>query len=133
MNAVLMRLGRRALLPLVAGACFSDRSESTAPPTGAECTFPISGGIIGTTQALVAIQGFAFQPVEIRVRQGSRVTWLNCEPAGTPAHTSTSDNGVWSSPTLEPGAQFSRVFDQVGRFAFHCEPHPFMTATVVVE
>lgn len=113
--------------------CFSERSASTGPPAEGECSVSIGGGIVGSTQALVAIRDFSFQPAEVRVAVGTKVTWINCEPAGTPGHTSTSDAGVWTSPGLEPGATFSYTFDQAGRFAFHCEPHPFMTAAIVVE
>jgi len=121
-----------ALVAAAAG-CFSERSASTAPPGEGECSVAIGGGIVGSTQALVAIRDFSFQPAEVRVAIGTKVTWINCEPVGTPAHTSTSDAGVWSSPRLDPAATFSRTFDQAGRFPFHCEPHPFMTAAIVVE
>lgn len=121
-----------ALVAAAAG-CFSERSATTGPPAEGECSVAIGGGIVGSTQALVAIRDFSFQPAEVRVAVGTKVTWINCEPAGTPAHTSTSDAGVWGSARLEPGATFTRTFDQAGRFAFHCEPHPFMTAAIVVE
>jgi len=122
-----------ALLLSAASGCFSDHSVSTGPPAEGECSVAIGGGIVGSTQALVAIKDFSFQPAEVRVAVGTKVTWINCEPTGTPAHTSTSDGGLWSSPRLEPGTTFSHTFDQAGRFPFHCEPHPFMTAAVVVE
>lgn len=64
---------------------------------------------------------------------GGTVTWVNCDDPGQPAHTSTADQGAWSSPSLNPGDVFSRAFAQAGTFAYHCEPHPFMTATVIVE
>ena len=111
-------------------ACFSERAQVTAP-TGGRCSVPLDPSVVGTT--LVAIRDFAFAPTELRIKAGTTVTWVNCEPPATPSHTSTSDQGVWNSPLLDPGTTFSRTFDQPGTFAFHCEPHPFMTATVVVE
>lgn len=112
------------------GGCVSERSSGPAPAAG-ECRVPLNTDVLGGT--LVAIRGFAFLPGEVRVKAGSKVTWVNCESADVPPHTSTSDQGTWGSPTIAPGVTYSRIFDQVGTFSYHCEPHPFMTAKVVVE
>jgi amicyanin len=80
----------------------------------------------------VAIRDFSFQASEVRVKVGSSVTWVNCEPEGTP-HTSTSDQGAWESPLLAPGETFTRTFDTPGVFPYHCAPHPFMVGSVTVE
>jgi plastocyanin len=114
-------------------ACVSDRQATGPAQTISNCQLPLDTASLGATVAPVAIQNFAFIPSEIHVRAGTTVTWINCEPPGTPAHTSTSDAGVWGSDLLEPGATFSFTFTQVGTFPYHCTPHPFMTAAVVVE
>ncbi len=44
----------------------------------------------------------------------------------------TSDTGVWASPLFATGSFYSRTFTEAGSFPYHCEPHPFMKATVVV-
>jgi plastocyanin len=41
-------------------------------------------------------------------------------------------HGGFSSPLLGPGTTWSRTFDAVGSFSYHCHPHPSMTGTVVV-
>jgi plastocyanin len=64
------------------------------------------------------------------VRAGTRVTWVNCDPD---SHTSTADGAQWSSPLLATGDAFTHTFDAAGDFPYHCEPHPFMTARVIVE
>jgi len=107
--------------------CFSER-EATAPTEGV-CRFPLEEGIPGST--VVIIRGFAFGPTEVRIRVGDRVTWVNCEDAES--HTSTADGGQWASPLLPPGAAFTQAFAAAGEFPYHCEPHPFMTARVIVE
>jgi plastocyanin len=106
--------------------CFSER-DATAPAEG-ECRFPIGEGIPGST--VVVIRGFAFGPTEVRVRAGERVTWINCDGD---SHTSTADEGAWSSPLLEPGDAYTQTFPEPGEFPYHCEPHPFMTGQVIVE
>jgi amicyanin len=109
-------------------ACFSER-EATAPAEGS-CNFELGDDVAGST--LVVIRNLAFEPAELRVRVGERVTWVNCE-TNNESHTSTADAGAWSSPLLAPGQTFSRTFTQTGTFAYHCTPHPSMTAQVIVE
>ena len=109
-------------------ACFSERSETTEPP-GGDAALCGASPPAGTVQ----MRNFAFVPTEVRVRPGTSVTWVNCEGSAGAPHTSTSDRGVWDSPLLGPNQTFVRTFAQAGRFPYHCEPHPFMTATVVVE
>lgn len=132
-----MRLGANrfaivAALAVVFVACFSERRS----PTGLEdieCSVALPSP--GPNEVLVAIRDFAFHPQEVRVSVGTTVTWINCEPAGVEAHTSTSDDGVWASPALQAavGGKFSQPFASPGRFDYHCEPHPGMRGAVVVE
>ncbi|PIR03302.1 MAG: hypothetical protein COV60_01090 [Candidatus Magasanikbacteria bacterium CG11_big_fil_rev_8_21_14_0_20_43_7] len=81
------------------------------------------------TNVTVNIEKFSF-PVEVRVKKGTTVTWTNRDSAG---HTVTSDAGAFGSALLDTGSSFSFTFDTVGRFPYHCAPHPSMTGTVVVE
>lgn len=115
---------------IVATGCVSEHS-TTAPDTATTCSLPLGPGVGGST--LVAIRDFSFQPSAVTVKAGSSVTWLNCEPAGTPSHTTTSNQGVWNSPLLAPGEAFTQTFDTLAAFPYICAVHPFMTATVTVE
>lgn len=85
---------------------------------------------VSAQTASVTIVDFAFQPAAITVPVGTTVTWTN---RGQVVHTTTSDTGVWDSGLLNPGGTFSRQFTQAGTFAYHCNVHPSMTATVVVQ
>lgn len=107
-------------------ACFSDRTV-TAVEEG-ECRFPVDVDVPGST--IVVIRRFTFTPGEVRVRAGERVTWVNCDED---PHTSTADEGAWASPLLVPGDAFTQTFEEAGTFPYHCQPHDFMTARVVVE
>ena len=123
-----------AIIAALAGGCFSERTHGgTTGPVAGECAIPIDSPIIGTTGALIAIRGFGFHPAVTRVKPGTTVTWINCEPAGTDEHTSTSNAALWDSPFLAPGETYSFTFGQAGTFAYHCLPHPFMTGSVIVE
>ena len=128
-----------AALALIAGtalvlSCFSERQEATGPdPSLGDCRVPIDSSFLGSTRAFVVIRNFDFGPDTVRVAPGTTVTWVNCEDPGIESHTTTSDGGVWNSGLLPPGSAFSQTFDLAGSFPYHCEPHPFMRATIVVE
>jgi glucose/arabinose dehydrogenase/plastocyanin len=77
----------------------------------------------------VSIMNFAFQPATLTINPGDTVTWVNNDTA---AHTSTSDTGVWDSGTLASGQSFSFTFTSPGSFPYHCEFHPGMLGTIVV-
>ena len=121
-----------AVALLLAAACFSERALSTLQPDeAAVCRLPSDTAVDGST--IVVIRGYAFHPATVHVRRGGRVTWVNCEGTAGLSHTSSSDSRSWSSGLIEPGRAFTTTFDDAGSFMYHCEPHPFMTGTVVVE
>jgi len=124
----------RALIVVIASAfllsCVSERSTGPAADlTGCEANLPASA--FGTT--IVVIRNFAFNPAQVRVKAGTKVTWVNCEASGTDPHTSTADAGAWNSPFLAPGATFVREFSAAGTFPYHCDPHPGMKASIIAE
>jgi plastocyanin len=116
---------------IFAVACFSDRGAGPSVNPAAECTVPVS--VIDSMHYIIAIQNFGFHPDSIKVPIGATVTWVNCEPAGTEPHTTTSATNVWNSPDLSPGDRFSHTFPAGGAFPYHCTPHPFMLGKVVVQ
>lgn len=122
-----------SILVAALSGCFSERSQGVVDPAAGECRLALNSTVFGSPQALVAMRDFAFSPAEIRVKPGTTVTWVNCEPPSIDPHTSTSNERVWDSPLLGPNQTYSRTFDEAGRFPYHCEPHPFMQAVVIVE
>ncbi len=88
-----------------------------------------SATTISAADMAITIQGFAFSPATITVPVGTKVTWTNKDPA---THTVTSDSGAFDSKNITTGGTFSFAFSQVGSFAYHCNIHPQMTATIVV-
>jgi len=121
-----------ALGGLTALACFSDRGAGPTISGAAECQVPVT--VIDSMHFIVAIRDFAFHPDSIAVPAGATVTWVNCEDIGQEPHTTTSDSAaVWNSPDLSAGSRFSHTFPAAGAFPYHCTPHPFMLAKVVVQ
>jgi plastocyanin len=78
----------------------------------------------------VRIVQFAFVPVSLEVSVGTRVSWVNDDPA---PHTVTADAGAFDSGQLDPGGTFTVVLDRPGMFTYHCEIHPTMVGAVVVD
>src|SRR5688572_21609416 len=119
---------------LVAGACFvltACLSEHVAGVRGDNTEVGIDelcGANPGA--AVVQIKNHAFTPAQLTVAPGTRVIWANCDDD---IHSSTADASAWDSGMLSPRATYSRVMDVAGSFAYHCEPHPFMVASVRVQ
>ena len=78
----------------------------------------------------IEISQLAFQNRELEIPVGTTVRWVNKDPV---AHTSTAADRTWESPLIGPGETYEHTFDEVGEYAYHCVPHPFMTAKVVVK
>jgi plastocyanin len=125
-----IRWGLIGLGLAAATACLSSRGVPTET-AGGECVVPLSANVPGST--LVVIRNFTFEPAEVRIKPGASITWVNCDAAGQPAHTSTADQSQWDSGSLAAGQAFNHPFSTAGRFPYHCEPHPFMKGTIVVE
>jgi plastocyanin len=101
--------------------------------SGSSLTAPSGGGGGGGASAAVTIQDFTFSPATLTVKVGTTVTWTNNGPS---AHTTVSDQGVWTSGTLAaPGGgggyggggsagTFSYTFMTPGTFGYHCKIHP---------
>jgi plastocyanin len=92
---------------------------------------PAVGGRPVRAQAEVTVEivDFAFEPGTIEVPLGTTVTWVN---QGQAPHTATSDDLAFDSGLIDPGGTFSIIFDVPGTFAYHCDLHPDMVATIVV-
>jgi plastocyanin len=85
----------------------------------------------GGDEQRVEIADLAFNPETLNVAAGSTVTWVSADP--DLPHTSTSDDEIWTSGTLNEGDDFSVIFDEPGTFAYFCEVHPTMRGSIVVE
>src|SRR4029078_854887 len=117
------RLGMIAGLIAVTVGCSSYSPSTPSGGTGATGT-PVSvvrnASVLSTT---------AYAPNPIAIAAGETITWINND---SEAHTSTGDDGSWTSGTIAAGASFSRTFPSAGSFSYHCTIHPNMIGTVTV-
>lgn len=105
----------------IAASCDKDDNEGDTST---------NGGSTGPGTNEVWIQGSAYNPATITVDAGTTIKWINKDNIG---HTVTSDNNLFDSGTLNLNGTFSLNFPAAGTYSYHCIPHPFMTATVVVK
>ena len=78
----------------------------------------------------VQIRNFMFEPMEVKIRAGATVTWVNRDDE---AHTVVSDPGLFRSGALDTDMSFAFKFDRRGTYHVLCSLHPQMSATIVVE
>ena len=85
---------------------------------------------VPTAEQEVVMKDFEFQPPEITIQAGEEVVWQN---EGGEEHTATSDDNRFNTGDVGPGASSAAIkFHTPGTFPYHCEIHPAMTGTVVV-
>ena len=113
------RYGFEFTIPLTLSRYFGRRAEVTSGPA-VQAT--------GDTVRIV-MQGLAYQTPRLEISRGTTIIWENRDAV---AHTSTSDDAAWDSGLIEGGRSWSHTFGVAGTFAYHCTPHPFMKAVVVV-
>jgi plastocyanin len=77
------------------------------------------------------IKNYRFLPGTLRVTAGTTVTIYNADEADF--HTITADNGAFDSERVDLGGSFSVTLTQPGRYDFHCNRHPRMRGTIIVD
>ena len=108
--------------------------NTPTPTTGTTATATPSG----PTKAITidsSTGSFGFNPTTITIAVGTTVTWTNT--TGAP-HTVTSDDGKsfdsgLNTPISPNGGTFSFTFSKAGTFTYHCQIHPSMKATIIVQ
>jgi plastocyanin len=111
---------------VVASSCVSE--HTTAIVSTADCVTPPSAAGL----PVVFIRKFTYVPAQIHVSAGQSVAFVNCESDGTP-HTVTADNASFDSGLMNPNDAFVRSFPSAATVPYHCDFHPFMKATVIVD
>ena len=109
------------------------------PTTGTTTTPATTATQSGKTQTVMIITdssgSFAFSPASLTIKAGTTVIWKNTTAA---PHTVTSDDGKsfdsgTSNPIVAQTGTFSFTFTTPGTYHYHCEIHPFMKATIIVQ
>ena len=97
-------------------------------------------------KAAVTVKLLAFSPSPVTVAHGTTITWTDAEPithtvtsgavtgvdAATGLRTGQTADGRFQGRLEGTGATFRHTFDEPGTYAYFCEIHLGMNATVVV-
>ena len=97
----------------LAGTAASTDQAKTAPKT-----YVISMQIVG------------FDPPELNVKPGDRVTWVNKDLF---PHTATADDKAFDSQSVAPAGNWTFVVGKTGAHSYICTFHPTMKGTIKVQ
>ncbi len=120
-------MGRRRsselfIVALLAVAALLASCAASSPPPSTSTGAGAPGSI--------AIKNFSFDPANVEVKAGTKVTWTNGDST---RHTVTSDDGTFKSAPIDPGGSFDHTFPNAGTFKYHCSIHPSMVGQVTVK
>ncbi|MBS0374772.1 MAG: cupredoxin domain-containing protein [Proteobacteria bacterium] len=79
--------------------------------------------------ATIKLEHFMFGPTTITVPAGVPVHWRNLDGE---VHTVVSLDGLFRSPALDQGDEFSYTFKAPGHYRYVCTLHPQMMGEIVV-
>jgi len=78
----------------------------------------------------VDIRNFVYSLSTTTIKVGDSVRWTNFD---TSAHTATADDGSFDTGLLSQGQSKTIVFNTNGTYSYHCTPHPWMRAKIIVK
>ena len=79
----------------------------------------------------VKIGNFVFEPQNLIVQVGTKVTWVNEDDL--PHNVVSSARGVFKSKVMDTEEKYTFTFTTPGSFEYFCALHPHMKGTIVVE
>lgn len=99
----------------------------------------LEGANVGTSvdatdssEVTVSIDDFIFETSILRVKKGTKVTWVN---NGATRHDiqshSTSPKKGLDSELLANGESYAFTFDELGTYRYFCTPHPTMMRGII--
>lgn len=114
----------------------SGNNSSTTSSSSSMSSMDMSKSNAASTPAAssnsVTIKDFAFSPATMTVKVGTKVTWTNEDSVSHTVTADTPSNDAPASNNIGKGESYSFTFNKAGTYAYHCTPHPYMKATVVV-
>jgi len=81
----------------------------------------------------ITINNFAFSPGVINVKVGTTVTWTNDDGVPHQIAADAADQPDLKSDVLYTGQTYNYTFNKAGTFGYHCQIHPSMKATIIVQ
>ncbi|MDL2363011.1 MAG: plastocyanin/azurin family copper-binding protein [Patescibacteria group bacterium] len=108
----------------------SSSSSSMAMP---DSTNKPAGNSMQTVEASdVMISDYMYKPGAIKVKVGTKVTWTNMDNVKHNVVPDQDSADFKAGPLIAKGETYSYTFMKAGTYTYHCDPHPYMKASVVV-
>ena len=87
------------------------------------------------SQDTVVISNYAFYPERLVVKKDTTITLINVDPVRHTVTAGIQENstGAFTSELLGHMELLSFKFNEAGTYVYHCDPHPYMTGTIIVE
>lgn len=83
-------------------------------------------------EVTIEMKNLQFEPQGIRVKAGTKVTWINKD--GVVHNVRQVESSFLSPDQMQPGEDFSFTFDRPGTYRYQCTfHHPTMNGVVIVE
>ena len=116
------------IIIIATGAWFIFGSNKQAQPINSMTQTNTSQTPVTGTN--ITIQNFKYSPETITIKSGSSITWTNQDRVG---HSATADDNSFDTGVLDQGQSKTITFSKPGTYAYHCNVHPMMKATVIVQ
>ena len=98
------------------------QGDAPAPAETSKAPQAASGPVAAT------IKDFVFEPKDIVVRKGQKITWTNEDTA---PHDVVAPSGEFKSKILKKGEKFTFTAAKAGKIEYVCSIHPQMTGYTV--
>jgi plastocyanin len=107
----------------------STPTTTEAAPTTTEA--PPAAAPAATGPVTISMKNIAFNPKEVTVKAGTKITWSMDEPV---PHDVVADSGAdFKSEILNEGQTFEYTPEKPGTIEYECTLHPGMVGTITVQ
>ena len=79
---------------------------------------------------IVKIENFTFNPPELTVKPGTKVTWQNADDI---PHSVVAESGEFHSKPLDTDETYMMAFADAGEVVYFCGLHPHMKGKIIVK
>jgi amicyanin len=111
----------------------STSTASTSSTSSAKTSTSSSDTSSAVATTAVKIENYMFGPMITKVKVGDTVTWTNMDAVHHNVVADQKSADGPNGPLIGKGETYSFKFAKAGTYTFHCEPHPYMHGTVIVE
>ncbi len=135
-----------ATVAIIAILSTQDKTNSNNHPNGSSVITATTLDFTDQTEVTMDIDDFAYTKPNIKIKKGTKVTWVNQdvtqhnvikgqggnEDVQDAPREEEVDPNVLAGPLLNKGESYSFTFNETGSVSYYCSPHPYMKGIVTV-